>query len=313
MTSSDRRDLVGGRTSFEVPERGELQEIQGRGPFVSGLRWQRPDGSTATWDARRARKRGYVELLVDGVVHRIRARPAVAIRLGRVNTVAGVSFALGGALFAVGAVLAQLSSATSRTLDVIFLCGGVFFSLGGYASIVQEVNAPRSIGTDGHLAPTRWRWWAYEPQRPGWVSAFVLFVGTLAFGVSLLDAFLTTLDTAQLDHLIWAPDIIGCVLFLVSGHVAIEEVCHGRFRLLPRSLGWWLVTVNQLGSILFFVAGLAAYIRPSNTSAEHLGLVNWGTALGALCFAVAGVAQLFERPDRPPRPRAVRMGPAAVG
>ena len=127
VTTSDRLDLVGDRTSFAVPEHGELQEIQGRGPFVSGLTWRRPDGAVATWDSRRARKRGYVELLVDGVVQRIRARPAVAIRLGRVNAVAGVSFAVGGALFAIGALLAQLSSATSMTLDLTFLCGGVFF------------------------------------------------------------------------------------------------------------------------------------------------------------------------------------------
>ena len=215
------------------------------------------------------------------MVQRIRARPAVAIRLGRVNAVAGVSFALGGALFAVGALLAQLSSAPRRSLDVIFLCGGVFFSLGGYASIVQEVNAPRSIGADGQLVKTRWRWWAYEPQRPGWVSAFVLFVGTLAFAVSLLAAFLTTLDAAQADHLIWAPDMIGCVLFLVSGHVAIEEVCHGRFRLLPRSLGWWLVTVEPtgIGPVLRGRAG--AYIRPSNTAAEHLGSGELGNRAGS--------------------------------
>ena len=41
--------------------------------------------------------------------------------------------------------------------------------------------------------------------------------------------------------------MVGCVLFLISGHVAIVEICHGRFRWMPASLGWWVVTVNQLG------------------------------------------------------------------
>ncbi len=303
MTTTDlpdrRPDLVTRKTAFEVPEKGELREVRGRGPFVSQIEWQRPDGATATWDSRQARKRGYIEVLVDGVVHRIRARPAVAIRLIRVNAVAGLSFTIGGALFTLGAVLAQLSAASTTTIDLVFLCGGVFFSTGGYASIVQEANSPRSVGPDGSLAQTRWRWWAYEPMRPGWVSAFVLFVGTLAFAISLVDVFLTNLDPKQENHLIWAPEMIGCVLFLVSGHVAIQEICHGRFRLIPRSLGWWVVSVNQLGSILFFLSGLAAYIRPVTDSVINTNVMNWGTALGAFCFSVAGVVQLFERPESP--------------
>ena len=305
MTTTDpRADLVSRKTAFEVPDQDEVQSVGGRGPFVSSVQWRRPDGGTATWDSRNARKRGYIEVLVGGVVHRIRTRPATAIRLIRVNAVAGVSFAIGGALFTLGAVLAQWSTAPVSTIDLVFLCGGFFFSTGGYASIVQEINSPRSIDADGSLAETRWRWWAYEPMRPGWVSAFVLFVGTLAFAISLVDVFLSSLSTKQQDHLIWAPEMIGCVLFLVSGHVAIEEICHGRFRLMPRSLGWWVVTVNQLGSILFFLSGLAAYVRPATDEVINTDLMNWGTALGAFCFSAAGIAQLFERPDKPGKPPA---------
>ena len=308
MTTTDpRADRVSRTTAFEVPAQDEVQSVGGRGPFVSSVQWSRPDGGTATWDSRNARKRGYIEVLVDGVVHRIRTRPATAIRLIRVNAVAGVSFAIGGALFTLGAVLAQWSMSSASTIDLVFLCGGFFFSTGGYASIVQEINSPRSIDADGSLAETRWRWWAYEPMRPGWVSAFVLFVGTLAFAISLVDVFLSSLSTKQQDHLIWAPEMIGCVLFLVSGHVAIEEICHGRFRLMPRSLGWWVVAVNQLGSILFFVSGLAAYVRPATDEVINTDIMNWGTALGAFCFSAAGIAQLFERPEKPVKP------PAMVG
>ena len=108
-----------------------------------------------------------------------------------------------------------------------------------------------------------WRWWSYEPMRPGWLSAFVLLCGTLAFAISLLDAFLQNLDAQQVNRLIWAPEMVGCILFLISGHIAIIEVCHGRFRLIPSSLGWWIVAVNQLGSWLFLLSGLAAFVRPA--------------------------------------------------
>lgn len=283
-----------------MPEDAEIEERRGRWHFVSRLRWRSPDGGTGTWESRVARRRGYVETAVDGVVSRLRARPATTVRLIRCNAVSATAFVLGGALFTAGGLLAQLSSASATTIDLVFLIGGVFFSLGGYVSIVQALNAPRAV-VDGELVADGWRWWGYEPMRPGWVSAFVLFVGTLAFFVSLARAFLSNLTVGQEDRLLWAPEMLGCILFLVSGHVAIAEACHGRFRWQPRSLGWWVVAVNQLGSILFLISGLAGFVRHTTGDAINDTIVNWGTALGAACFSVAGVLQLFERPQAPER------------
>jgi hypothetical protein len=222
--------------------------------------------------------------------------------LGRCNTVSGISFFLGGGLFTLGAVLSQLDAATPSTINWTFLVGGFFFSTGAYAALVQEINSPRGIDEDGALTENRWRWWAYEPNRPGWMAAFVLFCGTLAFAISLVDVFIERLETQQIDRLVWAPEMVGCVLFLISGHIGIIEVCHGRFRLLPRDLGWWIVTVNQVGSWLFFLSGLAAYVRPATGEVINVAVINWGTALGAACFSMAGLAQLFERPDTAPSP-----------
>ena len=89
---------------------------------------------------------------------------------------------------------------------------------------------------------------------------------------------------------------MGCVCFLVSGHLALVEVGHGRIWRVVDDLGWWIVGVNQLGSILFFLAGLAAFTRPATSTAVDVGLVNWGTFAGAVLFAVGGVLQAFERP-----------------
>lgn len=302
MTAEPRNDTSGAPAVFAVRGGAPGQRTGGRGPFVSRVQWQQADGSTTTWESRQARKRGFIEVLRDGVVERIRARPAHAIRLGRCNTVSGLSFFLGGGLFSLGALLSQFDAAGIATINWTFLTGGFFFSLGAYAALVQEINSPRSVAADGALTENRWRWWSYEPYRPGWLAAFVLLCGTMAFAVSLVDAFLSGLETKQVDHLIWAPEMVGCVLFLVSGHLGIIEVCHGRFRLAPRSLGWWIVTVNQVGSWLFLLSGLAAYVRPATGEVINVALINWGTALGAACFSAAGVAQLFERPDSSPPP-----------
>jgi hypothetical protein len=191
----------------------------------------------------------------------------------RRNLVAAASFVAGGSLFALGAVLAQLDVGTLRTVNVTYLVGGFFFSLGGYVSILLA-----------------------SPHQRAWRSAVVLFVGTLLFAVSLVAAFAEGLTPRQSNGWIWLPDIAGCVCFLVSGHLAMLEVGGGRVRVRPAVLGWWVVAVNQLGSVLFFLAGLAAFIRPTTSEAVDAGLVNWGTFAGAVCFAAGGLVQAFDTP-----------------
>ncbi len=124
----------------------------------------------------------------------------------------------------------------------------------------------------------------------------MLFVGTLLFAVSLVAAFAEGLTPRQSDGWIWLPDMLGCVCFLASGHLAMLEVCDGRIGVRVHLLGWWVVAVNQLGSVLFFLAGLAAFIRPSTSQAIDTGLVNWGTFAGAVCFAVGGLIQALDTP-----------------
>jgi hypothetical protein len=58
-----------------------------------------------------------------------------------------------------------------------------------------------------------------------------------------------------------------------------------------------MVAVNEVGSMLLFLAGLAAFTRPATSAVVDEGLVNWGTFAGAVCFAVGGILQLFERPS----------------
>lgn len=217
---------------------------------------------------------------------------AGALRLGHLNLVAAVAFFLGGSLFALGAVFAQFAVGSQMTVNVTYLAGGFFFSLGGYASILLVVDM--SSDERGPAERGGARWW--DPQQTGWLSAVVLFVGTLLFAVSLVAAFAEGLTPRQSNGWIWLPDISGCVCFLVSGHLALRDVCNGSIGVRVHNLGWWVVAVNQVGSILFFLAGIAAFTRPATSTAIDIGLVNWGTAAGAVCFAVGGAMQAFDKP-----------------
>jgi hypothetical protein len=218
-------------------------------------------------------------------------------RLRRVNWVSAGAFTIGGSLFALGAAEAQLGSGDATTAASIYFAGGLFFNTGGYASLLGAINAPGCTARDETPSAAGWRWWSYEPKRLDWLSAFVLFVGTLAFGVSLIHSFLTGLTVQEVNRMIWTPELIGCIFFLVSGHLGFVQLCHRRRPCLrPRSLDWWIVAINQVGSILFMASALAAFTRPATGSEVNVALANWGTLSGALCFALGGVVQAFERP-----------------
>lgn len=226
----------------------------------------------------------------------------LARRLRRANYVAATAFLIGGSLFAIGAGLAQ-SGADFTVCATIYLLGGVFFSTGGYTSVVQVANEPQG-GLGAVPADARWRWWGREPRRLAWLSAAALFVGTLVFAINLVDSFIAGLSPAAEDRLVWSPDMVGCALFLISGHLAMAGISGDFWRVWRRrDLGWWIVAVNQLGSILFMVSAVAAFVRPSSGDLLSTGVANWGTLTGALCFALAGLLQEFEHPLGPRRRR----------
>lgn len=170
--------------------------------------------------------------------------------------------------------MAQAGTDT-RAYCSVYLAGGIFFSAGGLAGVLQ-VRAGRASGT---LA---------------WLSAVTLFAGTLVFAVNIVDSFIEGLGARGEDRLVWSPDIVGCALFLISGHLAM--VAMGGWLRRPRDPGWSIVVVNQIGSILFMVSAVAAFVRPSTGDEIAVGIANWGTLAGALCFAVGGAMQERERP-----------------
>ncbi|MFG2208206.1 hypothetical protein [Streptomyces sp. NPDC048638] len=281
------------------PEEAPTAERAERaGPFTTRLTWPLPEGGTAVWESRAARKRGTLAVRGPGeAAARPRGADGVArARLHRLNATAAVSFVLGGLLFALGAALAQLGPHSPTSWAAVYFVGGAFFTAGAYASLLQAINAPRRESTAGALVTPHWNRWSYEPGRIDWLSTFTLFVGTLVFGVDLLDSFLQGLTTRQTDRLVWSPDMVGCLLFLISGHLSFVEVCHGRPCVRRRNLGWWIVAINQLGSALFLISALATFTRPETGSPISVAIANWATFAGAVCFSLAGVLQLFEHP-----------------
>jgi hypothetical protein len=221
-------------------------------------------------------------------------------RLRAINAVSATAFVFGGSLFALGAALAQGDVGGPRLAAAVYLVGGVFFTTGAYAGLLLVANSRRGEDPDGILRTPPWRWWSLEPGRPDWASGVTLFVGTLFFFVSLMDALIGDLSVAQVHRLVWSPEFVGCILFLVSGQISLAALWRQRRQgAAPERLEWSVALINQLGSILFMVAAIAAFLRPATGDELAVGIANWGTLTGALCFAVAGAVQELERPALP--------------
>jgi hypothetical protein len=180
----------------------------------------------------------------------------------------GAFFALGSLCFVAGP-LGVYGSAVGGYADALtFFIGSILFTLGGASQCLLA-------------APER-------PDRPaglaGWRTAWVQSAGTLLFNLMTFAA----LSVAAADHsynmVVWGPNAIGSVCFLVSG--TIFYLSSPRRGLLPRSdhEGWWEASINLLGCVLFGISAVTAYATGQAGALVSTGISNWTTALGAACF-----------------------------
>ena len=129
-------------------------------------------------------------------------------------------------------------------------------------------------------------WLASGDRRSGeWWVAIVQSAGTLFFNVTTGHALVTTLSNPAYDKLVWRPDALGSICFLVSGTIAFVAAARR----------WWQPAVNLAGCVFFGISAIAGYVVPATGSELDLAAANWNTAAGAACFfacAVGGLASV---------------------
>lgn len=250
--------------------------------FVTRQVLQAPDGSEYEWTSRRHRK-----LLGLGVTGR-RLPVSGASRPSRMSWWLAALFGIGSICFATGSLPLYFDAVSPSLVAWTFFVGSVFFTSAGYLSFHETVIAPQAI----LAAPRRLRLRSlvhWRPQRIDWWAGLIQLAGTIAFNVSTFAATRSALDAGQQKHLIWTPDVVGSVCFLVASMLAYAEVNRG---LLPRpdhTVGWRIAALNLLGSIAFGVAAIAARYLPTTGQTANIALVNLGTFAGAVCFLVGAV------------------------
>jgi hypothetical protein len=273
-----------------TPAEWQLLDVEGPGPFVTRARYRRPDGVEVEWTSRRHRKSQGMR-----VVQVPAGAPAPAVgALGvprRTWWISGL-FAVGSMCFALGALPAYFNRVSARVDGLTFFAGSIFFTAAAYLSFLEAVNSPGAVQTEP--AHRRFRVAGWRPRSIDWWATAIQLVGTIYFNVMTLLALDESWSAGDEDRLVWRPDVIGSICFLVASYLAWAEVCHNLGRLKVRELSWWIVVLNLLGSVFFGVSAIGAYVNPDTDQVTSLRWDNGGTFAGAVCFLIAALLLIPE-------------------
>jgi len=269
------------RSYVELPDGWRRISADGPGPFVTHEVLQAPDGRTLRWRSRLHRK---TRAKSD--------RTGVWWRPDRIAWWMGLFFGIGSTCFAVAAFASMWASVTRPGIGITYFVGSIFFTTAAGMQLHEAINVERG---PEHLTRSSFRrWWSWEPKRIDWLAAAIQFVGTIFFNINTFAAMNDALDTKQQLLRIWTPDVIGSICFLVSSELAYAEVCNAWVCFRNRTLSWWIVALNMLGSIAFGVSAAASLIEPSTDEPVSAAIANAGTALGGVCFLIGAVLLLPE-------------------
>jgi hypothetical protein len=186
-----------------------------------------------------------------------------------------ILFAGGSACFVIASLPGFVQLAGSQVAGVVYFVGSLQFTS---AAAIQWLQTFRHFGVE---------WW----------SSAIQFAGTLFFNRNTYDAMQEGLDANSYDRLVWTPDVLGSICFLVSSHLAYAAVTGGFFARPRRSRDSVIATLNLAGSVAFGIAAIASFWAPSSGSVVDLAAANSFTALGGLCFFVGAILLL---PGRAP-------------
>lgn len=265
--------------------------IAGPWPFIT-FRSYVFAGRHIIWRARQHRKG------LERAARALETAPVPFWQTQGYNWYTGGFFAVGSLLFMLGSVLSLVPASANvpdTLINIVFFMGSIPFTVAGYLQHFQAANAttfsvdPASTSTPRPIALIGW-----HPHSPGWLSTFTQFLGTVAFNFNTFDAMRAGSVWYVQDLAVWLPDMVGSMLFLVSGYLAFIEASRGYWSWRPRQLDWQIVFVNLLGCIAFMIAAVLAYVPrgPQTWWIADVSTVN--LLLGALGFFIGAALMMRE-------------------
>jgi len=196
----------------------------------------------------------------------------------------------------------MLAGVATRWMGALFAVGATCFLVGplpGFAELVG-LRADGRVFFVGSLfftaaATVQWATTSPRHDRGAWWSASWQLVGTLFFNRSTWDALQSAVGSPGYDQVVWRPDALGSVCFLVSGTLAWAAAGGSWRRRPPRTADGRIAAVNLAGCVAFGLSALTAYVVPSSAHEIDAALAALTTCLGALAFLVGALLLLRPR------------------
>jgi hypothetical protein len=259
---------------FDLPAGARILREEGPGPFTTHVLYELEDGTRREWSSRRHRKR--------------RRAGGAYWAPDRLGWWIAALFAVGSFCFILGSVPGYASLVGFRPDAMTYFIGSIFFTSASYLQFMQCISADG----DGHR-----RWFAVQPGRIDWWATAIQLVGTVFFNFTTFDAFAQGLGPKGEDLVVWTPDALGSICFLVASQLAFAEAGHRWVSWIPGDLGWRIAAINLLGSVLFGISAIAGWVQPSTGDLLNAALDNSGTLWGAVCFLLGAIWMMPEGVD----------------
>lgn len=180
-----------------------------------------------------------------------------------------ILFMIGAFLFALGCLLYLVAVDHEYTLDSIFFIGSLFFTSAAYCQFHQSIAA----------------------NKTAFFSALTQFVGTLMFNVNTFDAFFD-FGWVEQDLLVWTPNIVGSILFQISGSLAMKDICKKWWCWNSQSREWRVGAINFTGCVAFLMSAVLSFVTPAPTPPIFAMSATTFTLLGACCFFISAFLTL---------------------
>lgn len=228
----------------------------------------------------------------------------------------GIMFLIGSIIFTIGSALSYVPSVANSyvlyqaLIGWPFFVGSIFYTVGAYVRILEVLNAPPvhpmlsdedSVRLSVDILERRKiRFFGWEPWRWDFLGALIQQIGACLYNINCFvgngnKAF--TLSFYETQFVLWLPDTLGSVCFVVSSYFFIVEYGHRWWTWDPRNLLYWTVLCNFMGAIGFLLNGafgFGEYAFPSNSLYVYIGS-DLPLLFGCICFSLGGLFLILEQ------------------
>ncbi|MBR0648303.1 hypothetical protein GXW78_01390 [Roseomonas terrae] len=227
----------------------------------------------------------------------------------RYNWSIGAIFALGSFLFMLGSMMSLISAGpwqpSVACTNLVFFLGSIPFTTAAYLQHFQAANERDFTLDPDRPGRRRLSWIGWHPRSAGWFSTFAQLIGTIAFNMNTFNAMVAPSAWLIQDVAVWMPDLVGSVLFLLSGYLAFIEAGHRYWSWRPQPLSWQIAFVNLIGCVAFMVAAITAFVPGSPEAPWIVPTSMVQLLVGASCFFVGAVLTMRESSAGSARPSGV--------